>query len=75
MLNLDKVFQEETSFEVNDNDKTRKRVRKEAKMIMDRYNQIPHLTQDLIRGSDKKKTRKHHIQERQEVSLFSASDH
>ena len=43
-------------------------------MIMDRYNQIAHLTQDHIWESDKK-SRKHHIQERQEVSPFSAGVH
>ena len=42
--------------------------RKKAK-IQNRYNQVPHLTQDTIWGRNKN-TRKHHIQESQEVSHF-----
>ena len=38
------------------------------------YNQVPHLTQDTTWKSDKN-TRKHHIQESQEVSPFPAGDH
>ena len=39
--------------------------------IMNRYNQVPHLTQDTTRKSDKK-ARKRHIEE---VSPFTAGDH
>ena len=42
--------------------------------IRNSYNQIPHLTQDTIWESDKN-TRKHYIQESQEVSPFPTSDH
>ena len=42
-----------------------KKVRKKAN-IRNRYNQVPHLTQDIIRESDKN-TRKHYTQESQEV--------
>ena len=38
------------------------------------YNQLPHLNQDTIWESDKN-TRKHYIQESQEVSHFPAGDH
>ena len=48
-------------------------VGKKAK-IRNQYNQISHLTQDTIWESDKN-TRKHLIQESQEVSPFPASDH
>ena len=48
-------------------------VRKKAK-IKNPYNQIPHLAKDTILESDEN-TRKHHIQESQEVSLFPAGDH
>ena len=41
---------------------------------MNRYNQVPHLTQDTIWENDKN-TRKHHIQESQVVSPFPAVDH
>ena len=41
------------------------KVRKTAK-IKNRYNQVPHLTQDTVWGSVKHK--KHHIQKSQEVS-------
>ena len=41
--------------------------------IRNRYSLIPHLTQDTICESDKI-TRKHHMQESQEVSPFPASD-
>ena len=47
--------------------------RKRAK-IRNRYNQVPHLTQDTVWESDKN-TRKHHIQDSQEVSPFPAGDH
>ena len=47
--------------------------RKKAK-IRDRYNQMPHLTQDTTSESDKN-TRKHDIQESQEVSPFSAGNY
>ena len=43
-------------------------VRKKTK-TSNRYNQVPHLTQDTIWESDKN-TRKHHIQESQEVNPF-----
>ena len=49
------------------------KIRKKAK-IRNRYNPIPHLTQDTIPESDKN-TRKHQIQENQEVSPFPAGDH
>ena len=39
-----------------------------------RYNEASHLTQDTTWESDKN-TRKHHIQEGQEVSPFPAGDH
>ena len=42
--------------------------------IGDRYNQVPHLTQDHTWKNDKN-TQKHHVQESQEVSLFPAGDH
>ena len=48
-------------------------VRKNIK-IRNRYNQVPHLTLDTIWESDKN-TRKHHIQEGQEVSPFPTGDH
>ena len=48
-------------------------VSKEAK-IRNRYNQVPHLTQNTTRESDKN-TIKHHTQESQEVSPFPAGDH
>ena len=50
-----------------------KKVRKKAK-IRNIYNQVPHLNQDTEWESDKN-TRKHHIQESQEVSPFPAGDH
>ena len=46
------------------------KVRKKAK-IRHRYNQVPHLTQETTWNSDKN-TRKHHIQESEEVSPFPA---
>ena len=46
---------------------------KEAK-IRNRFNQIPHLTQDTTWESDKN-TMKHNIRESQEASPFSAGDH
>ena len=49
------------------------KVRKKDK-IRNRYNQLPHLSQDTTWESDEN-TRKHHIQERQEVSHISAGDH
>ena len=49
------------------------KVRKKAK-IRNSYNQIPHVTQDTIWESDKN-TRKHHMQENQEVSPFPACYH
>ena len=48
-------------------------VSKKAK-IMNQYNQVPRLAQDTTLESDKN-TRKHHIQESQEISLFLAGDH
>ena len=48
-------------------------VRKKAK-IRNLYNQVPHLTQDTIWQRDKN-TRKHYLQECQEVSHFPAGDH
>ena len=47
--------------------------RKKTK-IRNRYNQVPHLTQDTTWESDKN-TRKHHTQESQEASPFPAGDH
>ena len=49
------------------------KVRKKAK-IRNRYNQVPHLTQDTILESDKN-TRKHHTQESQEFNPFPTGDH
>ena len=46
------------------------KVRKKAK-INTWYNQVPHLTQDTTRKSDKH-TRKHHTQESLEASSFPA---
>ena len=48
-------------------------VSKKAK-IRNRYNQVPQLTKDTTWESDKN-TRKHHIQESQEVSPSPAGDH
>ena len=42
--------------------------------IMNRYNQVPRLSQDIIWESDKN-TIKHHKKERQEVSPFPAGVH
>ena len=47
------------------------KVKKNAK-IRNRYNQVPHLTLDIIWDSDKR--RKHHTQEMQRVSPFPAGD-
>ena len=49
------------------------KVRKKAK-IRNQYNQVPHLTQDMVWENDKY-TRKHHIQESQAVSPFPVGDH
>ena len=49
------------------------KARKKEK-IRNRYNQVPHLTQDTVWESDRK-TRKHHIQDSQEVSPFPTGDH
>ena len=46
---------------------------KKAK-IRNRHNQVPHLSQDTTPERDKN-TRKHHIQESQEVIPFPAGDH
>ena len=48
-------------------------VRKKAN-VMNRYNQVPHLTKDTTWESDKN-TRKHHILESQKASPFAAGDH
>ena len=48
------------------------KVKKKAK-VRNRYNQVPHLTRDTIWKSDIN-TRKHHTQERQEVSPFQAGN-
>ena len=48
------------------------KVRKKAK-IRNRYNQVPQLTQDTVKESDKN-TKKYHIQESQEVSPFPTGD-
>ena len=50
-----------------------KQVGKKTK-IWNRYNQVPHLTQDTI-WEGCKAIRRHHIQESQEVSPFQAADH
>ena len=42
--------------------------------IMNQYNHVTHLTQDIVWESDKY-TRKHQIQESQEVSPFPAGDY
>ena len=49
------------------------KVSKTAK-IRNRYNQLLHLTQDTIWESDNN-TRKHNVQESQDVSPFPACDH
>ena len=49
------------------------KVSKEVK-IRKRYNQVPHLTQDTTRESEKN-TIKHHTQESQEVSHLPEGDH
>ena len=49
------------------------KVRKKAK-IRNRCNQVSHLTQDTTWESDKI-TKKHHTQESQEASPFSAGNH
>ena len=49
------------------------KVRKRSK-IRNPFNQIPYQTQDIIWESDKN-TRKHHLQESQEVSHFPTGDH
>ena len=72
------LYQSRMNFRVSDPylSFTKKRsikVRKNAK-IRNRYNQVPHLTQDTIEKSDIN-TRKHHIQENQEASPFPAGDH
>ena len=48
-------------------------VKNKAK-IRNRYYQVPHLTRDTIWESDEN-IRKHHTQDYQEVSPFSAGDH
>ena len=50
------------------------RQNKKKTKIGNLYNQVPYLTQDTILESDKN-TRKHLIQESQEVSPFLAGDH
>ena len=47
------------------------KVRKKAQ---NRYNQVPHLTQDITWERDNN-TRKHYSQESPEVSPFPAGDH
>ena len=49
------------------------KVGKKAK-IWNRYDQVPHMTQDTVLESDKN-TKKHQIQESQEVSPFPAGDY
>ena len=49
------------------------KVSKEAKIRI-RYNQVSHLTQDTT-GESVKDTIKHHTQDNQEVSPFSAGDY
>ena len=49
------------------------KVRNKA-MIMNRYNQVQHLTQDTI-WDNNKTTRKHRIKKSQEVSPFPAGEH
>ena len=49
------------------------KVRKKAK-IRNRYNQVPHLTQNT-EWESYKNTRKHHIQKSQEVSPSPTGDH
>ena len=49
------------------------KIRKQVK-IKNQYNQIPHLTQDIIWESDTN-TIKHHIHDSQEFSPFLAGDH
>ena len=49
------------------------KVSKKAK-FRNRYNQVPHLTQETTWESENN-TRKHRIQESQEISPFPAGDH
>ena len=49
------------------------KVRKKA-TIRNQFSHVPHLTQDTEWESDKN-TRKHHVQESQEVSPFPTGDH
>ena len=49
------------------------KVRKKAK-FRKRYNQVPHLSQDTIKKSDKG-TRKHHTKESEEVNPVQSGDH
>ena len=49
------------------------KMRKKAR-IRNRYNRVPHQSQDTTWESDKN-TRKHHIQENQEVSSFPVGGH
>ena len=58
---------------INDQIDKRKKVQKKTK-IVNRYNQVQHLTQDTI-PEIVKNTRKHHIQESQEFSHFLTGDH
>ena len=52
---------------------TRIKVSKKEK-IRNRYNQVPHLTQEATLENDKN-TRKHHFQESQDSSPFPAGNH
>ena len=42
--------------------------------IRNRYNQVPHLTQDTVWESDRYTKKKDQIYESQEVSIFTAGD-
>ena len=59
-----------TKFDIKQDCTVIRKVKKKAK-IRNRYNEVPHLTQDTIVESDKN-TRKHHEQASQEVSSFLA---
>ena len=50
-----------------------RKVRKKAH-VRNRYNQVPHLTQDTTLESNKN-TRNHHTQVSQEISPFPTGDH
>ena len=68
-----RILQKKRAYAKLESSRLALKVRKKAK-IRNRYNQVTHLTQDTIWESDKH-TRKHHIQESQEVSPFPTGGH